>query len=366
MSSSSSILFIEFTPSHTECLHAAVAYLKHQYPGCKLHLAIHHERCAVFEQMPEVSDVFPCHTQGEKLLPNLHMFQALKQYIKNQGIQYVYFNTAHGSLCRNFSYFLSSTGVRQYGLLHNGDKFLRKSGTQRMISRNIKRYFALTDYIADTVRPHCPVPVSSYYATCLPASLQQQLPHVQKPAHELWIAIPGSIELKRRSYDSLIHLLNRHALPSHIRFLLLGNATHPNSNLSQLKEMANFALEDHFQVFYRYLPSDEYYAYLQASDVILPLIHPHTLSARQYASTQISGSFNMAWTFRKPLLMHNMFKHIEDFRDTAFFYDEHNLVETLRQLPELLTHKDKLYTLPKWVFDYQAQHFCEALFHGSF
>jgi hypothetical protein len=356
------ILLIEFTSSHTECLHAAIAYISHAMSGCKIYIAAHHQRCAPFEQMPEVTDVFPCHTRGEKLLPNLSMFRSLRKYIKDRSIRHVYFNTAHGSLCRNFSYMLLGSGIRQYGLIHIGDKFLRKSGTQRMISRNMTHYFTLANYITDTIHPHCSKPVSSYYAIHLPTSLHRQLPPIEKPAHELWIAIPGSIELKRRSYDALIEVLNRHTLPSNVRFLLLGNAAHRNSELSKLEAMANFPFEKYFRVFQRYLPTEEYYAYLKSSDVVLPLIHPDTALAQKYKSAQISGTFNMAWTFRKPLLMHNMFRHIEDFQDTAFFYEENNLIDVLRKLPELMSQQDQLYRLHKWAFDYQAEQFCKALF----
>lgn len=357
-----SILLVEFTPSHSECLHAAVAYLSRKSPECKIYIAIHHQRVAFFEQMPEISGVFTCHTKGEKLLPNLRMFLSLKQFIKDKGIRHIYFNTAHGSLCRNFSYLLLNSGVRQYGLIHNGDKFLRKSGTQRMISRNMTAYFTLADYIAQTVQPHCPVSVSSYYAIHLPGSLQNTLPAVQKPPHELWISIPGGIELKRRSYLALIEALNKHSVPLHTRFLLLGNASHRNSELDKLQSVASFPLERHFRVFPHYLPPDEYYAYLRASDVVLPLIHPDTPSARKYVGTQISGAFNMAWTFRKPLLMHEMFAHIEDFRDTAFFYNEDTFADTLHKLPELLKQPKKMYTLPKWDFGYQAARFNQQLF----
>jgi hypothetical protein len=61
--------------------------------------------------------------------------------------------------------------------------------------------------------------------------------------------------------------------------------------------------------------------YIQNSDFLCPIIHPNTPSAEEYISNQISGMFNLAYSYQIPLLIHSTYNSIEDLQKSSFFYE---------------------------------------------
>jgi hypothetical protein len=124
-------------------------------------------------------------------------------------------------------------------------------------------------------------------------------------------------------------------------------------------------LTHQFILFEKFIPNEIFYSYLQLSDLILPLIHPTDIWFDKYSKTQISGSYNMAFTYKIPMLSENSFSAYEDFKDTSFFYETENLVDRINYIAGnkefYLSVKNKMYMLSKWSFEFQSKKYAEFL-----
>ena len=141
----------------------------------------------------------------------------------------------------------------------------------------------------------------------------------------------------------------------------------PDENFKlQLKETLNrLKLTDQFILFDEYLDNKTFYSYLKSSDIVLPLIHPSADRFNKYFRTQISGSYNMAFTYKIPLLCEKSFSVYEDFIDTSFFYEVDNMIEKINELASDKDHtirkRNTMYKLPKWNYDFQRDRYIKFL-----
>lgn len=286
----------------------------------------------------------------------------IRQIILHHGIKTVIFNTAHTNPVRNFCLLPFPGDIQFFGTLHGVNK-LEGSFTQKLISRRIPSYFLLADYMLEKAMkvPHNGLRFSVFYPIFHPPFKDVAMEH-RKPG-ELWIAIPGSVEYKRRDYLSLVKAFA--ALPERpaVRFFLLGNGTHPAGNGADLKRRIDQAgLQDHFIFFNGYVPDAVLHTYLRHCDAVIPLIHPINADMEKYLENQISGSFHLAFAYKKPLLMHHYFSRYEDFRETSLFYNLEDLTGFLQSLSLSLAGFDHSgYNNPKWTFEYQAANYCAFL-----
>ncbi len=286
----------------------------------------------------------------------------IRQFIVAQGIETVIFNTAHTNPVRNFCLLPFPKGIRFFGTLHGVNK-LAGSFTQKLISRRIANYFLLADYMLEKAMkmPHSGLEFSVFYPIFQP---HFEVPVAPKAPGDLWIAIPGSVEYKRRDYQSLLKAFAALEVKPAVRFLLLGNGEHAHGNGPELRtHVTALGLEAHFQFFNGYVEDPVLHSYLRAADAVMPLIHPINAHMEKYLENQISGSFHRAFEYCKPLLMHSYFSRYQDFRETALFYELDGLKEFLQTLPGQLAayHAAEHYSNPKWTFEYQAEHYCSFL-----
>ncbi len=267
----------------------------------------------------------------------------------------VIFNTAHSNPVRNFCLLPFPKWMRFYGTLHGVNKLIG-SGTQRIISRRIPNYYVLMDYMlqkAEQVSGN-KLRLGVYYPIFHPEYADVLLP--QKEAGMLWVAIPGAVEYKRRDYLTLLDALSK--LPSKvpIHFFLLGNGQHAHGSGNNLKMRINkLGLQDYFTFFNSFVPNEVLHSYVRNCDAVMPLIHPINRDMEKYLENQISGSFHLAFAYRKPLLMHDYYERYEDFRETSLFYSLESLPHFLADLPAALGRLGDLYASPKWTLDFQTK-----------
>jgi hypothetical protein len=75
------------------------------------------------------------------------------------------------------------------------------------------------------------------------------------------------------------------------------------------------------------------------SDIVLPLITPGSHDYEDYLRYKITGTYNLAFGFKLPMLMHESFSAHRIFRETSVFYREGGIMESLQKLagkPSLL------------------------------
>ena len=102
------------------------------------------------------------------------------------------------------------------------------------------------------------------------------------------------------------------------------------------------------------MPDEEFYSYVNLCDYVLPLVNPKDPVYSKYVTDKISGTYNLAIAFRKPMLCQRELEVYEDFKDTSFFYDNDQFAEFINHLtpnPDV----SKLYQLKKWTLKEQEQ-----------
>lgn len=305
------ILLIEPSPNHHETLLAIIAYASQLQPRPRLCVAVPQSWEPFYAKIAEVDEIWPLET--------FQSVVSLARFARDNQITHVFYNTAYGRWVLKVSWGLR--GVHQSGIVHNAEKLLRLSAMGWGIGSRLRHFWVLRERLWEGLPGYWRRKSAPLRLMALPQSVWQALPVLKKPPHECWFAIPGRIEYKRRSYEALITVLRQVRPPTSWRFWLLGPAEAPYSDWPRFQEKIHrYGLEAYFGHFPQGLDFFTYHAYLRACDAVLPLIHPETPYWRTYRRYQITGAFFMAFTHRKPLLLHEAFAEEREFQESALFY----------------------------------------------
>lgn len=353
MSGMKKIALVEMGGSHDECLYAQVRYLK---------AAGHHVTLICNSSLKSNVDYF----DGLDTVHFIELRTGLTQWIDLRIIRRILvkgkfdriiFNTAQGNVLKNLFLLPKPRNAKRYGVIHNLRK-LQKSHSQKVITRNLDGYFVLNDYLIDQVDAEVKKKVKLHplYTVFYPDYPSREL---EKGDDEIWICIPGQVELSRRDYNALFDSIEKNGIQNHIKLLFLGRCEHADGDGTYVKKrIADLGIEKNVVLWDSFIETDEFYGMLKASDYILPLIHPAHDSYSLY-EFQISGSFNLAFGFKKPLLMETSFSEYADFKNTSLFYSTDSLMETINGLKVI--DENEFYSDPKWDFDVLKESFLNAL-----
>ena len=353
MSGVKKIALVEMGGSHDECLYAQIRYLKADG---------HHVTLICNTSLKSNVDYF----YGLDAVRFIELRSGLKQWVDLRIIRKILvkgefdriiFNTAQGNVLKNLFLLPKPKNVKRFGVIHNLRK-LKGSHSQKVITRNLDGYFVLNDYLIDQVDAEVKKTVNLHplYTVFYPDYPSR---HFEKKAEEIWICIPGQVELSRRDYDTLFDSIEKNGIRDHIKLLFLGRCEHADGDGSYVKKrIAELGIEQNVVLWDSFIETDEFYGMLKASDYILPLIHPAHDSYSLY-EFQISGSFNLAFGFKKPLLMEASFSEYSDFKNTSLFYTTDSLMEIVNGL--VVDSGNTYYSDSKWDFEELKQSFLDAL-----
>ncbi len=347
------IALVEMGGSHDECLYAQVRYLTS---------AGHHVELICNSSLKSNVSYF----DGLDRVHLIELRKGLKQWVDlirirrilvNGKFDRIVFNTAQGNVLKNLFLLPLPKKALRFGVIHNLRK-LSNSVSQSVITRNLKGYFVLNDYLLDRVPPEIrkTVNVHSLYTVFYPTYPPVE---VSKPTNEIWICIPGQVERSRRDYDGLFDSIERFGVNENVKFILLGRCEHLDGDGESIKHrISELGVTDQFMLWDSFIETELFYSILQYSDYVLPLIHPDHESFSLY-EYQISGAFNLAFGFKKPLLMEHSFAEFEDFKTNAIHYAVPSMMEKINRLE--IPRSDQFYQEEKWEFEYQKRGFLQAL-----
>ncbi|MCB9494356.1 MAG: hypothetical protein H6681_02795 [Desulfobacteraceae bacterium] len=315
------ICIIELYKGHSECIYSQYSYLKSRNHNVFL---ISDKR--VYKKLPNMDfvDIFLFEPTG--LVGWIKTLFSMKKFLKSNQISTCIFNTAENNKVRDLLIFTKNLNISYFGILHHISK-LDKSLTQKTITNRIKGYFTLNDYLTETLKEKIgeEKKIDTLYSIFYPfAESFTSL----KPKNEIWIGIPGNIELKRRNYLDLIDAVSKADIKNS-KFLFLGKPDEKDIKLIEEKIYSS-KKENRFIWFSEYIENNLFLSYLKNCDYIMPLIHGHLIN--EYINNRISGSFNLGFGLKKSFIMEESFSHIEDFRAFSIFYKKNNLSEILEQI----------------------------------
>lgn len=336
------IALIEVTDFHDECLFSQIEYLKS--PEVHITLICNAKLANRVNKIKGVDKYIFIDLSSK--LKKYKAWISIWFYVKNN-VSKVIFNTAENYIFKLL--FLPFKNVELIGILHNGHKLKRKK--QKIISKKLDKYFVLGHFIKRSIKKEglTQNPVGVFYPILFP----EYKTVLNKPENEIWITIPGAVESDKRDYSSLYELL----LPKNVKLILLGAAKTEAAKFL-LKKLSQSKLEDNLMVFDKFIPNEIFHAYIEKSDFILPLIHPCIEQFSHFLNYKISGSYNLAIGYRKPLLLEKSLKPIEELNDCANYYDSENMNSILSAIEE---EKDYYKSLT-WSKEHQRKAFLDFVF----
>jgi len=349
------IALIELGDSHEDILHSQVRFL--QWGGYRVHLLIAAE---LEPRLPATgADVLqvlpPLGSWGGRARALL----SLRRYLHRHGLRRVILSTAQGARARDFCW-TGGAGLELTGILHNARKLAEGSFTQRLISRRVRSYFVLADYILASLRE---AGYAGRVQSIHPVFYPEAPPDTSSNDPEtLQICIPGAMSYRRRDYAGLHEALSSAPIAEGVRLVFLGDSDRGDGPAIR-RRFRDWEDRGACRFFRGFVAPGVFYAELAGSHLILPLIHPSTPLFQNYLAYQISGTFLLAFGFRKPMLLYEAFEGKEDFRGNTLFYRGSGLVPTVNRLVRdrapLEACRAALISSDRFTFEAQARRYLD-------
>jgi hypothetical protein len=340
------IALIEFGDFHDECLYSQIQFL--QQDDIEIILFVNAKLKSRIEDFSSL-----CNIVYLDLSSKTKKYRSLFKVYHNiifGGFSKIIFNTAESNIYK-FIQFLFPKRIELIGTLHNGQNLKLKS-KQKIISKKLSKYFVLNDFVAQSISEEklTTNKLTSYYPIFFP-NFETSL---QKPKNEIWIIVPGVISFDKRDYSVFKDL----KLEENFKIIFLGRANNPDAKafIDKAKSYPSFKNLFFFEDF---IPNNLFHNYIKHSDYILPLIHPNNEFFNYFLKYKISGSYNLAFGYKKTLLMEQSFSEIEDFKEIAFFYDANHFE---RIFDIIKNSEKKVYQNPKWNFEFQKKNYLDYIF----
>lgn len=340
------IAIVELSESHEECIFSQVAFLADA--GHEVTLIIH-PKIDVENYKHLVKQTVHYNFKDVSIFQAWSLQIKLVNYLKT--FDKVIFNTASSSKSlRNVVLLMNVYQTECIGVIHHVKK-LNKSFTQKVISTKIKKYFTLSDALKNNIRlTNKRLKLESFYPIFFPST---EKTNPVKGEDDVWICIPGSVLFDRRDYHFLLEHLTKIEIPNNLKFVILGNCNTQNG--LELKEhLKKHQLLDSFIIFEKFIPNAVFYSYLEHADFIMPLIRQQD---KNYIDSKISGAFNLAFGFKKPLLFHEFYNTLPDLKTNGISYNTTNFNSVLSAMANKTVEIPPLYTDKKWSFAYQQHRY---------
>lgn len=350
--SNETVALIEVAGSHDECLLTQLHALRKA--GCSAVLVCTQEireRNPLFEQYV---DDFYITELGDSKSRRFGEMRRILRFMEEKGVSRAVMNTAQGDLMRNLSVLAVFSPIEFTGIIHTTRK-LKGSFTQRVITRKVKKYLLLSEYLLSTVEAPKGVRLDYFY----PIRFEGQ--DLEKSKHDgLEVTIIGGVENRRKDLLGFCEMLKN--VPANVHFTFLGKSDPKNQDVREFKlKLAEIDTEHRVTLHTDFVSHEDFIEQLRKTDAILPLIHPETPSAEQYFKNQIAGAMSVAFGYKIPLLLHEAYAHIEEMKPAAVYYvPEH--FERVLDSDILKGIEDKMHAHQAYSIDYQEQRYLDFLF----
>lgn len=310
------IIIVELNNYHTECIYAQVLYLTKS--GFSVEVICSEK---TFKHVEYLKDTCPVKSYD---FSKATSYIELWWYLLRQKNSITVLNTAQGSRVLKLLAIPTFNKIKYYGIIHNLKKLETSSG-QKLLSRKISQYLVIADYLKES-----PIAIRNGIKSINTSIFPHADSFLDIPKHEnIWITIPGNIELKRRDYHWIIDVCSKKELPNNVKFILLGNASKGDGK-TIIDRIKKENLEDYFIWFDSYINQSEFNGYIQKSDFLLPLLHE---TSSEYIHYKISGTFSLSEAFSKPMLLHSNFRILNKYYCTEYYSDIPEFIHLISHQP---------------------------------
>ncbi|MGB7395165.1 MAG: glycosyltransferase [Pricia sp.] len=358
------IAIVELRESHEECIYTQLRFLKEAGHRVTLILnSVLERQVADYAHQADEVRYFEMSRSGlfHKIGRQRQLFGILKKFDK------LVLNTAHSySVLRNLTVLLRFSKTECIGVLHDTKK-LQGSLTQRIISQKVKKYFVLNDTLlpenqtenrTENNQPKENIDRDIKLQSFYPIFFPDYEPVPVYKQQEIWIGIPGRLDYRRRNYDFLVDALIKIPNLKRVRFLILGKVDRDSpAGFRFYKSLEDAGQLKRFKLFHSFVDNADFHSYLKACDYIMPMLH----TDEAYFRYKISGAFNLAFAYKKPLVCHKSFKNIPDLRDNSLFFDPESFPALIEAIDAGTVESPATYTDEKWGYRFQQGRYLDFI-----
>jgi hypothetical protein len=316
---------VELGGSHTECIHTQIHYL--DTAGYHVHLICDDVAWPQIEEKQRLVGVQVYQLQ-RNILHRISIAIKIHRYLRKYKIQYMVINTIETNIINDICFFPLPRKLKCVGTLHNAHKLIKGRGLRFIVGKKVKKFFVLSEYILKKFQPQTKYNLALFYPTYFPAFAPMR---VRKPADEIWVTIPGRVEPLRRDYIGLLQGIKEKGLCPVIKIIFLGKCdTDKYPDIASLLEEVG-AYKRQIITFKEFVDYSVFHSYVCQSDLIVPLMHPSVGNSLStfYGDCRISGSFNLSFSYKIPMLVEQSMMKFDDFRHCSIFYMADDLVDVI-------------------------------------
>jgi hypothetical protein len=345
------VALLEFG-GHTEIQYSQLRFLKES--GCEVLLCGGEASVEFMSRHAGDSPLYPI-PRGYGLAAKLRIVRELHRRLRDEDTDTVVISSYNGEMVKLFM-LLKPRDLRVFGIVHGTEK-LNSSAWVRMLTKRVRGYFVLNDHLLQYCLPRMGT-VRPLYTIFYPPYPRRD---IAKEDGALHVCVPGQLEYKRRNYLSLLEELSDDLHPG-IRFVLLGSSRHASGDGADFIRRIPAEHRYRFVLFESFVEEELFHSHVAASDLIMPLLGGRT----RYHNEAISGTFNLSFGYRIPMLVEDEFMAIDDLKTNALSYAPGTLVDTLNALCDdraPIAGKTKVMEdNPKFSFEYQRSAYIDAIF----
>ena len=357
MTDKKKIALIELTTYHEECLYSQLKFLSDSNYSVTLILNPKNTKNTHSYGLNLENIKFFDPRGTSNFIKRLINWVSLYQYIIKNSFDIVIFNTASSNKeTIALSYFLPNR-VARVGIIHNLRK-LNQSTSQKIISKKLKNYYVLSDFLINSVEiDDKSLQLHSFYPIFFPNYQQQK---TIKKNGGFWICIPGELNYNRRDYDIILNALSKLDKAKKIKIIILGklDRTKPASILF-LQKIEQLGLEEYFISFSGFIENNVFHSYIKESDFIMA---PVSVAEKHYLKYKITGAYNLAFAYKKPLICPQELNLIPDLKANSYFYENaDSLAKLFNSIENGSLKKLQLYQDEKWSYNVQQKKYIETL-----
>ncbi len=315
------VLIIELGGSHIEVIYSIIRLM--DIKKCPVHFIGNHQLLPLLpepEKMAGIAGVADVFSFSEQLKTIFF----IRKYIRQHNISTVIIGTAEITIVRNLCFFLPA--INCTAIVHNAKKLEHSFTFSKILSRKIKQFLVLGNYLLRELKPDPVFSIASFYPVYFPRPKRVVC---SKPAGECWVTIPGGVSELRREYIPLLTALQTTRLDAGIKIIFLGKLYKVPEILELLQKTGT--ADNTVKTFDDYLDYDTFHSYMLHSDLMLPLLKFD--DSDFYSNKRISGSFNLGLGYHIPFLLSSNYKQNDDLSPFSIYYDTmEELITTINKI----------------------------------
>ena len=365
------IAIVQFYSYHEEVLAPQIDFLCHKYEVFLAAPESVFKNDYIFHLLDSVSPIIFRDIKKNKLFTLFNKLSIIGKYQKllnahrQNNFDLVIFNT----ITKNFHYSLIKfyfKRLKKIQIIHNGKHFLKKNNLKflNIFDNNLFLSQDIYKRFRETISPYS-APLNWFCPLLSEKFVSHNKPGIAFDSQYINIAVPGSVNEKRRNYSSLFAALENYRNKPALKFriYLLGKIS--DRMLDKLKK---HGIENIVFFYQKFISGCDMLNCIKNADAVAFLLDSGMGgSFHDYNNNKVSGTTNLCLSFGVPCIVSDEYKLETALQEKAVFYKNDNIASILENIENgsltkgdfkklSLLSVDKLY-----YYENQQKHYLNAI-----